>query len=143
MEYAAGHIRSVELLDQAVPAWSDTMDNRFETYLAGDGEQALRMQNVNETDESSRLSLESSRDCRYAGSLGLTFVFMLLDADDIVILLTVKYLMRVALITTESTCSKLIGSWDDWLLVDAKRYRIGGLSSRSRSCVSLVSLLKE
>ena len=43
VEYAAEHIGSAELLDRAVPAWRDSLDDRFEVYRAGDGERAIRV----------------------------------------------------------------------------------------------------
>ena len=47
--YAAGHIRSSDLLDRTIPDWRSTLDDRFESYTAGDGEQAIRMRNDSST----------------------------------------------------------------------------------------------
>ena len=43
MQFAAGHIRNRDLLDSAIPAWRDTLDDRFEVYEAPDGELAIRV----------------------------------------------------------------------------------------------------
>ena len=48
--YASEHIRSCELLDRTVPGWRATLDDRFESYTAGDGEQAIRMRNEDLTE---------------------------------------------------------------------------------------------
>lgn len=49
MEYAAGHLESDELLDRAVLDWRETLDGRFEAYLAGDGERAIRLSGQGDT----------------------------------------------------------------------------------------------
>lgn len=48
MEYAAGHIGSTDLLDSALPAWRDMVDDRFEVYEAQDGERAIRVRTESE-----------------------------------------------------------------------------------------------
>lgn len=48
MQYAAGYLGSNDLLDSALPAWRDTLDDRFEVYEAQDGERAIRMRTEDE-----------------------------------------------------------------------------------------------
>lgn len=43
MQYAAEHISSKDLLDSAIPTWRETLEGRFETYEAPDGEVAIRI----------------------------------------------------------------------------------------------------